>query len=462
MKRAGVVVVSVFSLTLASAFSHASAPHVHAQARPQRTVAGDAAASTATGVSAVALYEEASQYARKKFEEFERGSVPFSEALKQKTLQEQRELALRNAAQLAAHGPLRGTDLYYLGLLYVLAERREGALDTMRRFLSEDSAASNVSEQMRQEARVVFVEQAARLKELSLMPEAERVLSEYTRASPQAVATRYRLEALLTKLYHDKRQFERAAAHARETYRAALQLAEGKSVDRQRRDQMLYGASSALADSLLKSNRREEAVAVLQEVRALALSYPSAMLYGQATELLVSYGEPITPPRVVPAANAATAGAAPRLPELSVSEWIEQTPVKLSDMRGRVVLLDFWATWCTPCRITIPRLNALHRKYKERGLVVIGLTNLYGQAEGRDVEPAAELAFLRQFKRRQNVAYGFAVSDGAANATNFGVTTLPTAVLIDRRGTVRLITVSASDIENDALDQMVKKLIEEQ
>ncbi|HEV2704839.1 MAG TPA: TlpA disulfide reductase family protein [Pyrinomonadaceae bacterium] len=459
MKRAGVVFVSVFSLTLASLLSEASAPDVRAQARPQRVVTGDAAAVSATGVSAVALYEEASQYARKKFEEFERGNVPFSETLKQKTLQEQRELALRNAAQLAAHGPLRGTDLYYLGLLYVLAERREGALDTMRRFLSEESAAGSVSEQMRQEARVVFVEQAARLKELSLMPEAERVLAEYTRASPQAVATRYRLEALLTKLYHDKRQFERAAEHARETYRAARQLAESKSVDSQRRDQMLYGAASALADSLLKSNRRGEAVAALQEVRALALSYPSATLYGNATELLVSYGEPIAPPRP-PAAT--TASAAPRPPEISVSQWIDQTPVKLSDLRGRVVLLDFWATWCTPCRITIPRLNALHRKYKERGLVVLGLTNLYGQAEGRDVEPAEELAFLRQFKRRQNVAYGFAVSDGTANATNFGVTTLPTAVLIDRRGTVRLITVSASDIENEALDQMVKKLIEEQ
>ncbi|HEX8852763.1 MAG TPA: TlpA disulfide reductase family protein [Pyrinomonadaceae bacterium] len=462
MKRARVFVVSVFALALAPLFSHAFATEAAAQARPQRAVDGNPAAATATGVSAVGLYEEASQYARKKFEEFERASVPFSEPLKQKTLQEQRELALRNAAQLAAHGPLRGTDLYYLGLLYVLAERHEGALDTMRRFLSEASGAGNVTEQMRQDARVVFVEQAARLKELSLMPEAERVLAEYAQASPQAVATRYRLEGLLTKLYHDKRQFERAAVHARETYRAARQLAEGKSVDRKRRDQMLYGAASALADSLLKSNQRDAAVAALQEVRALALSYPSATLYGNATELLVSYGEPITPLRIPPANASTAATPAPTLPEISVSEWIDQTPVKLSELRGRVVLLDFWATWCGPCRITIPRLNALHRKYKDRGLVVLGLTMLYGEAEGRDMEPAQELAFLRQFKRRQSVAYGFAVSDNANNATNFGVTSLPTAVLIDRRGKVRLITVSASDIENDALDEMVKKLVEEQ
>src|SRR5262249_51447765 len=48
--------------------------------------------------------------------------------------------------------------------------------------------------------------------------------------------------------------------------------------------------------------------------------------------------------------------------------------VRLSDFRGKVVLLDFWATWCGPCRMTIPELNALAKKYQDQGVVVLGVS----------------------------------------------------------------------------------------
>lgn len=432
-----------------------------AQARPQRT-ATEGAAKLAGG-SAVALYEEASGYARKKFEEFEKSGVPYDEVLKKRVLQEQRELALRNAAQLAALGPLHGSDLYYLGMLYVLSEKPEGALDAMRRFLSEAAAAAaaatTVTDAMRQNARAVFVQQAV---QLNLLPEAERVLAEYAHSTPLSASTRYRLETLVAAPYHRKKQFAQSAAHARAAYAAVVQMAGEKSLDRRRRDSMLYGASTLLAEALLKADRRDEAVAVLQEVRRLALAFPSASLYGNVTATLADFGEPITPLRI-PAPSTLAAAVSPSAPpEISVSEWIDQPPVKLSDLRGRVVLLDFWATWCGPCRVTIPKLNALHRKYRDRGLVVLGLTNYFGQGDGRAMTPVEELAFLRQFKKRFNVAYGYGVTNSEANAINYSISSLPTTVLIDRRGAVRLITVGASEAETETLDAMVRKLIEEQ
>jgi peroxiredoxin len=135
--------------------------------------------------------------------------------------------------------------------------------------------------------------------------------------------------------------------------------------------------------------------------------------------------------------------------------------VKLSDYRGKVLLLDFWATWCGPCRTTLPRLQKWHEAYKDRGLVILGLTTFEGEAEGRRLTRAQELDYVRQFKKKFNLSYGFAVSDAKNNDRNYSVSSIPTTFLIDRRGVVRFISVGASEFESAALSKMIKKLIDE-
>jgi len=458
MKRVFSLALSLALPLAAFAFASAAAAEARAQAgvRPRaeqpaddKSDAGAAPADGAKVSEAQKLYEEAADYAQRKFREFEQKQVPHNPALEQKTLQEQKDLALQNAARIAVRGPLRGTDLYYTGLLYALAGKGEGALDSMRRFLADDAPASA---DLKQRARSVAAQQAA---QLGLLEEAERAVADYARNEPRAVADLYRMNLVLSSAYVKKKDYARAAPRAGDAYAAALEYARRGAAGPEQRDATLVGAGSYYANALVKAGRRPEALRVLQELRGRAVAYASARLYRQATDLLLKQGAPLDlPPDLADAAASAP-------PEIQAAAWIDQAPVKLSDLRGKVVLLDFWATWCVPCRQTIPKLNSLHRKYGGRGLVVLGLTDFEGNVEGRDVTRAEETAYLRRFKREKGIGYGFAVSDDKKTARGYGVVSIPTAVLLDRRGRVRFITISADEDEADLLTKMVVRLLDE-
>ncbi|HYP52078.1 MAG TPA: cytochrome c biogenesis protein CcdA [Pyrinomonadaceae bacterium] len=121
-----------------------------------------------------------------------------------------------------------------------------------------------------------------------------------------------------------------------------------------------------------------------------------------------------------PATNSANFEPAPEV-ELKT---LAGQPFRLSDMRGRVVLLNFWATWCIPCRSEIPVLNDLNRDLAARGFTVVGVTT----------HDDAEL--VREYQKDIAQDYTVATGDEAA-AAKFGVSALPTTFVIDREGRVR-------------------------
>ncbi|HIE10132.1 MAG TPA: TlpA family protein disulfide reductase [Kiritimatiellae bacterium] len=104
----------------------------------------------------------------------------------------------------------------------------------------------------------------------------------------------------------------------------------------------------------------------------------------------------------------------------------DDTSLSLEQFRGRVVLLDFWATWCRPCRSEIPALNRLHNEMEGRGLVMIGMTVDRGSPD-RVAAAAARL----------HIKYPLALADSGVQAAFGGIRAVPTKILIDRRGRVR-------------------------
>lgn len=107
------------------------------------------------------------------------------------------------------------------------------------------------------------------------------------------------------------------------------------------------------------------------------------------------------------------------------AQWLDEAsrPVNLSDFRGEVVLLNFWATWCAPCVIEMPDLDALQKKYRKAGLRVVAVSH---NEEG----PAA----IRPFYRKHNLSRLDIYYGGKAAAAALGARTLPTTYLIDREG----------------------------
>lgn len=114
----------------------------------------------------------------------------------------------------------------------------------------------------------------------------------------------------------------------------------------------------------------------------------------------------------------------PAAPAWKLSD-VDGKTVSLSDFKGKVVILDFWATWCAPCRDEIPGFVELQKKYGERGLAVVGVS--------LDQEGAA---FVQKFTRQHGVSYPVVIGDKEVVAAYDGIGALPTTFVIDREGKV--------------------------
>jgi thiol-disulfide isomerase/thioredoxin len=396
------------------------------------------------------LFEDANGYLGRRFQEFNKQKLPYDPKLEAQTKKEQKDLAIKNAGILQARGSLKGDDLYYLGMLHHLAGDADAALAAMRLLLKDDPDG-----QKAQAARNVVVLYAVKK---DLLPEANSAVEAYVRHQPQSADDRYRMELLITDAYLRAKDYPSMTAHAKQMLDASKKFVELKNGEVFRRDEMLLKSTVLLADSYLKTNQKDMAVAALVELRRIAIQLPSANLYKDATIRLARVDPSLNLDQLFDDSLVST--KAP-LPEIEADKWIEQQPVKLSDLRGQVVLLDFWATWCGPCRYTLPNLSRWHNEYKGKGLVILGVTKYYGRGGGKELTEPEELVYLRDFRTRNRLPYGFLVSDSNKNEFNYGVFSIPTSFLIDRKGVVRYISLGGSEEEIQLLGELIKKLVEE-
>jgi thiol-disulfide isomerase/thioredoxin len=182
----------------------------------------------------------------------------------------------------------------------------------------------------------------------------------------------------------------------------------------------LGAAYEVQAQALSESHQRAEAVRLLQ----------SAERKWRGTSIVA---------RLQKNLNVLTLEGKP-LPLLRASEWIGAKPVSENALRGKVVLLFFWAHWCADCKAEAPILKQLGTEFERQGLVIIGPTKLYGYtAQDEHASAAEERAFIEKvYERFYSEIPNLKVPVDEMNFERFGASTTPTIVVADRRGIVRL------------------------
>jgi thiol-disulfide isomerase/thioredoxin len=260
-------------------------------------------------------------------------------------------------------------------------------------------------------------------------PLAEAMLQGYR--SQRGITPEY-LEALSWLARGDliTRQFDKADVNAKETEKLALQSLATRPLDAEPHLPLALGAAIEVEAQVLTANGDRAA--------ALALLRKDLITY-RATSIRT---------RIQKNINLMTLEGRPA-PALQETEFLGAKPTPLAALRGKPVLLFFWAHWCPDCKQEEHILAQIARDYAPKGLVMIAPTQRYGYvANGDEAGPADELKYIEQIRHQY---YADLLSVPApvseANFRNYGASTTPTLVLIDRHGIVRLYHPGAMTLD---------------
>jgi len=127
-------------------------------------------------------------------------------------------------------------------------------------------------------------------------------------------------------------------------------------------------------------------------------------------------------------------------PEIKAGSWLNSEALTLASLKGKIVVVEFWATWCPPCRESIPHLAKLFQEYKDKGVAMISLSN----------EP---LETVKPFAEKNNMTWALGIS--SESGADYGVQGIPKAFIVGKDG-----NIAWSGHPMNGLDEALKKAVE--
>jgi peroxiredoxin len=124
------------------------------------------------------------------------------------------------------------------------------------------------------------------------------------------------------------------------------------------------------------------------------------------------------------------------------------SPIRLGDFKGQVILLNFWATWCPPCREEMPSMERLYRRFKAKGFTILALSI---DAKGEEV--------VGPFVKKFGLTFSVGLDAKSTVAGEYRMAGLPTSILIDRGGAIVAVAVGPRDWDSAAARQVIERLL---
>lgn len=284
-----------------------------------------------------------------------------------------------------------------------------------------------------------------------IIPDVRSAIDQNNFAAADSLIERYRAERGVTPEMLEAmswlgrgalaaKQLDKAEAYAKRTHQLAMDLLKKHPLDAESHLPIALGAAIEVQGQVLNARgERGEALIYLRHELAAYRNTSIRARIQKNLNLIDLVGKPA--------------------PALDAHEYLGPKPPTLASLRGKPVLLFFWAHWCGDCKMERREISQIRRDYAGKGLVLIDPTQHYGYVSGGvDASPADEFRYIDQVRRKYYLdLVDVPVPVSEENFKNYGASTMPTLVLIDKHGIVRLFhpgSMSSAELRK-AIDPLI-------